>query len=73
LIAAVNATISLYYYLQVVRAAYVKPPADDSTIPVSASLKWCAVLAMVMILCLGLYPDLLMDLCVQAAAVVAMP
>ncbi len=56
LVAAINATISLFYYLQIVRAAYVKAPNDVSEIKLSASHKLAGGLALALVTLIGVYP-----------------
>jgi NADH-quinone oxidoreductase subunit N len=61
--------VSLYYYLMVVRAAYlVEPAADLPQLRVSAPMRLLAgVLVTLMVLC-GIYPTLILDFSSAAAA-----
>lgn len=71
LIGAVNATIGLYYYLQVIRAAYVSPKheADDGErIEVPLSARLAAFVTLGAIAVTGFYPGPLWDFCQRAAA-----
>jgi NADH-quinone oxidoreductase subunit N len=69
LIAMANVVVSLYYYLMVVRAAYlIEPAADLPRLQVSPAMQLLAgVLVAVMVLC-GIYPPLMLDLSSAAAA-----
>ena len=72
LIAMINVVISLYYYLKVLRAAYLLEPADDApplreTLPLKA-LSIAMIAAMVI---LGLYPHHLIELTRRAAALLS--
>ncbi|MBW2621995.1 MAG: NADH-quinone oxidoreductase subunit N [Deltaproteobacteria bacterium] len=71
ILAMVNVTISLYYYINVVKAAYLHPPAEGSTdIDVSIPLRLLNYAVVVMILFLGLYPKTLFDWARAAAMAV---
>jgi NADH-quinone oxidoreductase subunit N len=67
LIAMANVVISLYYYLLVLRAAYLEEPAQAlPAINLSISARLVAVAMILLIVGLGCYPTALLDL-VQAA------
>lgn len=69
LVAAVNATISLYYYLQLVRDAWTgEVPPDAAPIPLSAALKLGAALVLLATALLGAWPGPAWDLAEAAAA-----
>jgi len=72
LIAMANVVVSLYYYLMVVRAAYlIEPAADQPHLQVSAPIRLLAgVLVALMVLC-GIYPALVLDFSSAAAAALA--
>lgn len=71
LFAAVNATVSLYYYLMVVKAAYLDPadgePGPLTLRPLVAATAFVALVATTV---LGFYPTPLWDLAVEAASAV---
>ncbi len=67
LIGAVNATISLYYYLKVVKAAYQTTPDELAPLPVSASYKLAAWSALALVAFIGFYPGPLWALAQGAA------
>jgi NADH-quinone oxidoreductase subunit N len=71
IVAMINVTISLYYYIGVVKAAYLLPPAPDSTaIPISTPMRFLNYLVIAMIIWLGVYPELVYDLASMAAKAV---
>lgn len=67
LVAAVNATVSLYYYLMVVKAAFRDPPGARGPVPVSLGETVAVLLAIVMVLWSGAWPGPLWDLAARAA------
>ncbi len=69
LVAAVNATISLYYYLLVVKSAYLAPPESDEPLRLSSPYRALALCALAIILILGVYPGPLWTLATEAGAV----
>tara|TARA_R110002096_G_scaffold434832_1_gene658130 strand:- start:136166 stop:137572 length:1407 start_codon:yes stop_codon:yes gene_type:complete len=56
LVAAINATISLYYYLLVVKSAYLSPPGDAPAITLSPTYSVTAFVAVVLVMFSGFYP-----------------
>jgi NADH-quinone oxidoreductase subunit N len=70
LIAMANVVVSLYYYLMVVRAAYLlEPAAELPRLQVSPAMKLLTgALVAVMVIC-GIYPTLMLELSRSAAAV----
>ncbi|MEC9071828.1 MAG: NADH-quinone oxidoreductase subunit N, partial [Myxococcota bacterium] len=66
-IAAVNATISLYYYLLVVKAAYLTPAGDKPSISLGPAVGTTAVVALLAAMILGVYPGPLWDAARAAA------
>jgi NADH-quinone oxidoreductase subunit N len=68
-IAMVNIVISLYYYLRVLKAAYLDEPAHPvETIPLALPGRLVALAMMVLIVGIGFYPNMLLNW-VQAAVV----
>ena len=67
LVAAVNATVSLYYYLLVVKQAYLAPPGDRGPIALSPAYALAGGLAVGAVLVTGFYPGPLWDLALEAA------
>lgn len=74
LIAMANVVISLYYYLMVVRAAYLlEPAAERPHLPVAPGIRLLAgALVAAMVIC-GLYPTRVLDLSRAAAAALLAP
>ena len=56
IVGAVNATVSLYYYVKIIKEAYLTPPADESTValsPMTTLAAWCAL---VLVTVVGFWP-----------------
>jgi NADH-quinone oxidoreductase subunit N len=69
LIGAVNATVSLYYYLCIIKEAILTPPRADATaIRVPPAFTLAAWLAIALTLAIGFYPRLVWELAENAAA-----
>jgi NADH-quinone oxidoreductase subunit N len=70
LIAMANVVVSLYYYLMVVRAAYLlEPAADLPALPVPPAARLLAGVLVAVMVIGGIYPTLILDLSRAAAAV----
>lgn len=69
IVGAVNATVSLFYYLRIVREAYLTPPVDDTPLRVPASMALASWLAIALVVVGGVYPKPLWALAEAAAAV----
>lgn len=69
LVAAVNATISLYYYLLVVKAAYLHPADGRPDVRLSPTYSITAVLAVGLVVFMGFYPAPVWSLASSAAGV----
>ncbi len=67
IVAAINVTISLYYYLQIIKEAYLTPAEDESAIRVSPIVTATAWAALGLVLVAGFYPRPLWELAEQAA------
>ncbi len=67
-IATTTSVVSLYYYLQIMRQAFVEKPAEgeESRLPVPLLMNGLAAALMVGVLYIGLYPQALFDV-VEAA------
>lgn len=68
LLAAINSTIALYYYLIVIREAYLRAPKDDIPLVLSGPYRVAGLSALALLLFVGVYPGPLWDLCHRAAA-----
>jgi len=58
-LAAVNATVSLYYYLQMVRYAYLMPPEGQAPVSLGFGEKITGAVTMIAIVGLGFFPETL--------------
>lgn len=67
-IAILNSAISLYYYARVVKAMYIEKGTTTEKIKVPAAFALAIVICVVMVIVLGVYPQLLFDYCEDAAA-----
>ncbi len=67
LVAAVNATVSLYYYLRVVKEAYLTPPEGYEDIRLSPAFTMASVFAMLLVFFTGFYPGPVFQLAKEAA------
>jgi NADH-quinone oxidoreductase subunit N len=68
LIAAINGTIALYYYLRVVKAAYLDPPGDRAAVRVTLPYWTAGAVATALTIVVGVYPQPLWGLARRAAA-----
>ncbi len=68
-VAIINSAISLYYYTKVVRTMYIEK-ADEgaATIVVPKLHVLAVVICLVFVIVLGVYPQLILDLCASAAS-----
>ncbi len=56
-VAAINSTISLYYYLRIVRAMYIELPDNNSVqLPVSPIMQVTLLIATIGVVFLGILP-----------------
>ncbi len=62
LLGVLNSTISLYYYLMVVRQAYMREPANPAEIKLSLPMRTLNFCLIILIVALGVYPTALLDL-----------
>lgn len=71
-VAVLNSAISLYYYVRVIRAMYIEKPAKgcDGKLKFPATFAIAVAVCAVLVVVLGVYPNLLLDLCSDAAAAV---
>jgi NADH-quinone oxidoreductase subunit N len=70
LIAMINVVISLYYYLLILKAAYLEEPAEElPPLALSPSIKILAGVMVVVMVVAGIFPRYLIELANAAAAV----
>lgn len=67
LVAILNSAISLYYYARVVKAMYVETGESQEKLKVKKVYTFAALLCVVAVIVLGVFPGPLLDLCFQAA------
>lgn len=69
-VAILNSAISLYYYVRVIKSMYVEKPAKDASGKIKIPKTFAIAIAVcaVLVIVLGVYPDLILDLCADAAA-----
>jgi NADH-quinone oxidoreductase subunit N len=66
ILAALNTAISIYYYLSVVRVAYCSTPDDRPLVPVDGMTKIVSLALIVLIIFLGVAPNMLLEAATQA-------
>ncbi len=64
--AVLNSVVSLFYYLTLVKHAYLEKPKNHAPLVISGSLKVTGLFLLAAIICLGVFPDCLIRL-TQAA------
>ena len=72
-VAVLNSAISLYYYVRVIRAMYIEKPnkgAEGKFPQLPVTFVIAITLCAVFVVLLGVYPDLILDLCHDAAVAV---
>ncbi len=67
LVAVLNSAISLYYYARVVKAMYVEKPQTEERLPIGRAFTVAIALCVIGVIVLGVYPNVLLDLCSTAA------
>ena len=66
-IGAIMAAVTLYYFLLVVKAMYMREPKDDSAVPVSMPMRLAITACNVGVIYLGVYPGPVTDLAMKVA------
>jgi NADH-quinone oxidoreductase subunit N len=69
LVGAINATVSLYYYLRIIKEAYLTPPSDETPVVLSPAATIAAGLSIALVLFFGFYPRPVWELAEAAAQV----
>ncbi len=72
-VAVLNSAISLYYYVMVIRAMYIEKPnkgAEGKFPDLPATFVVAITVCAALVVLLGVYPDLILDLCRDAAIAV---
>jgi NADH-quinone oxidoreductase subunit N len=68
LVGAINATVSLYYYLRVIREAYLAPPAAETPIEAGPAASLAAWVGVALVVVAGFYPTPIWEMAERAAA-----
>ncbi len=72
IIAVVNSVISVVYYFNVVRQMFFVPPPTEERLSLPRSPMTAAIICVVLVLIIGLYPQPLIDLVGQSVTLLAM-
>jgi NADH-quinone oxidoreductase subunit N len=67
-IAVLNSAISLYYYTRVVKAMYIEKGTTTERIKIPKAFMAAIMICFVFVVVLGLFPQLIMDFCADAAS-----
>ena len=67
-VAVLNSAISLYYYTRIVKAMYVEKGATTERIKIPKTFTAAILLCVTFVIVLGVYPQLIMDFCTDAAS-----
>ena len=67
-IAVLNSAISLYYYTRVVKAMYIDKGTTVEKIKIPKTFTAAILICVAFVIILGVYPQLIMDFCADAAA-----
>ncbi|MBP6021064.1 MAG: NADH-quinone oxidoreductase subunit N [Candidatus Methanomethylophilaceae archaeon] len=67
-IAVLNSAISLYYYTKVVKAMYIDAGETTEKLKVPKAFTLAIAICVVFVIVLGVYPQLILDFCAQAAS-----
>lgn len=62
IVAILGAAVSIYYYFRVIQAMYFKDSAEADGTEFSPYFKWAMVLNAILIIVLGIHPDLILNL-----------
>jgi NADH-quinone oxidoreductase subunit N len=67
-VAILNSAISLFYYTRVVKAMYIEKGDSKEKIKIPITFTIAILICMVFVVLLGVFPQLIMDFCSNAAA-----
>ena len=67
LVAAINAVVSLYYYLLILRQAYLAEPVTADSIVIDPLVRVTALAGVVLVLVLGTFPGRFWAMATKAA------
>jgi NADH-quinone oxidoreductase subunit N len=60
--AVLCAAVSIYYYFRVIQAMYFKEPTNILTLEFSSTFKWMIIINAILIIILGIHPDIILSL-----------
>jgi NADH-quinone oxidoreductase subunit N len=60
--AVLCAAVSIYYYFRVIQAMYFKEPSNILTLDFSSTFKWMMIINAILIIILGIHPDIILSL-----------
>lgn len=69
-VAVINSAISLYYYTRVIKAMYVDKGETEERIKVPATFTVVALMCVIAVIVLGVYPEPFLYYCAQAASAI---
>ena len=69
-VAILNSAISLYYYARVVKAMYVDKGESEEKLVIKKTHLAAILLCVFFVIAIGLYPEIVIELCSRAAAVI---
>lgn len=72
IVAAINATVSLYYYLQIVRYAFVSGPGQREAVRATTAQGLTIAVSAAVLIFAGSWPGPIWDMCLDAAKVVGL-
>lgn len=70
-VAILNSAISLYYYARVIKAMYIEKGPTEEKLKIPAAFSVAAVLCVIGMIVLGVFPGPLFNLCMEAAQLLA--
>jgi NADH-quinone oxidoreductase subunit N len=68
ILAVLMSVVSLYYYIQFIRAMYIEPETEPQPVHISTPLRLALGVAAILVLYLGVFPQRLIDMTRKAAA-----
>jgi NADH-quinone oxidoreductase subunit N len=72
IVAVVMTIVSLYYYLRLLKAMFITPPSSDEPVPTPGGMNVALVLSAVLVVALGIYPNLLLTVVEQVRVATGM-
>ncbi|MBC8076879.1 MAG: hypothetical protein H7Y32_12445 [Chloroflexales bacterium] len=69
--AIITTVVALYYYLRFLRAMFIEPPAINTPLKMPRSMLTAVALASLLLLALGLFPNVVINVISQVQLVAA--